>query len=427
MVDPNIVKISVVIPSYEGGDRIGRALHALCSQTIPAGDFEVIVIVDGEDEASMRVAQNVPAPFHLRVFSQPHSGAGAARNAGLLAARADLVLFIDDDMVAAPHLLEGHLSAHARKPGHVALGYFDQTSGRKSDDILECHAAIWWQNHFAELGRPCHRYSFRDLCAGNFSIAKKDFNKVGGFSNGFLHVAGEDYELGIRLIKQGIPFHFVPKARTTHHFQPSRKKAMHRAYQEGRGDLRLAKMHPDLAPSLALVKAVEDGPWIWLGRWVRLSPTIMMALPFFLSAIHEVANVTKSRALWKMIYDLLHSCFYWRGVFDEAGSQENLRFFAQDMILKAESYVELFMDLEKGVHQIEEMLATVKADAINIVYRDTVIGRIAPRPGYEALRAIHVHQALIESFALRLLRARVRQQVIYDTERRVNRNVFSSQ
>src|SRR6266498_3763264 len=94
--------ISVVIPTYDRCEALARTLGALARQTLPAKDFEVVVVVDGSRDDTRAVLEMLETPFALRWLWQENLGRSAARNAGIRAARADVVVFVDDDVEPAP-------------------------------------------------------------------------------------------------------------------------------------------------------------------------------------------------------------------------------------------------------------------------------------------------------------------------------------
>lgn len=87
---------SIIIPAYNAGRFIDRALGSLAAQACQ--DFETIVVDDGSaDDTLMRVRgwqERLPA---LKILSQANAGPGAARNAGLSRATGRFVLFLDAD------------------------------------------------------------------------------------------------------------------------------------------------------------------------------------------------------------------------------------------------------------------------------------------------------------------------------------------
>jgi glycosyltransferase involved in cell wall biosynthesis len=89
---PNLTA-SVVIPTYNRVALLARAVDSAVKECLP-GD-EVIVVDDGStDGTEALLAEWGPPVRHLRI---EHQGAGAARNAGVDAARGDLVAFLDSD------------------------------------------------------------------------------------------------------------------------------------------------------------------------------------------------------------------------------------------------------------------------------------------------------------------------------------------
>jgi len=87
--------VSVVIPTLSRPDLVNRAVHSALAQTVK--EIEVIVVVDGPDDATHSVLKEIGDP-RLRVLGLPErGGAPIARNAGVSEARAPWVALLDDD------------------------------------------------------------------------------------------------------------------------------------------------------------------------------------------------------------------------------------------------------------------------------------------------------------------------------------------
>lgn len=100
---------SVVIPTFGRAHLVTRAVHSALTQTLT--DIEVIVVVDGDDPATMAALAEIADP-RLRITVLPgKSGAGGARNAGVRHATAPWVAFLDDDDEWMPEKLERVLAA----------------------------------------------------------------------------------------------------------------------------------------------------------------------------------------------------------------------------------------------------------------------------------------------------------------------------
>jgi len=89
--------VSVIVPTYQRGHLIGRALRSVLTQGM--SDLEVIVVDDGSTDDTARVVADMAATdARLRFVTRPgNRGAGAARNVGLQMARGRYVAFQDSD------------------------------------------------------------------------------------------------------------------------------------------------------------------------------------------------------------------------------------------------------------------------------------------------------------------------------------------
>lgn len=96
--------VSAIIPTYQRPELVQRAVRCALAQTLQ--DIEVIVVLDGPDEATTSALQSIHDP-RLRVMAlASNSGTSAARNRGVEAARAGWVAFLDDDDEWMPEKLE---------------------------------------------------------------------------------------------------------------------------------------------------------------------------------------------------------------------------------------------------------------------------------------------------------------------------------
>ena len=89
----------MVVPTHNRASLLKRHLAALGNQSYPRECVEWIIICDGCIDDSAQVAREAGAD---QVIEQQGSGPAAARNAGLAAARAPIVLFLDDDIIPTP-------------------------------------------------------------------------------------------------------------------------------------------------------------------------------------------------------------------------------------------------------------------------------------------------------------------------------------
>lgn len=91
--------VSAVIPTYDRGAFLGEAIASALGQTYPV--LEVVVVDDGSPMPHEAMREGIdPRVRYLRLPT--NQGANAARNAGIAAARGDVVAMLDDDDVWLP-------------------------------------------------------------------------------------------------------------------------------------------------------------------------------------------------------------------------------------------------------------------------------------------------------------------------------------
>ena len=99
--------ISVVLPTHNPRPAgLRRTLAGLREQTLPAAQWETIVVDNASSPPLDAAAWKEFAPPNLRLVPEPTLGLTSARRCGLAAARAPICVLVDDDNVLAPDYLE---------------------------------------------------------------------------------------------------------------------------------------------------------------------------------------------------------------------------------------------------------------------------------------------------------------------------------
>lgn len=213
--DPSDVSVAVVVPTYERPAALRQVLAALAPQLRP-GD-EVVVVDDGSRPGADEVA--APGGMVLQVLRRPDEGfrAAAARNDGARATTADVVVFLDDDMVPPPGWRDAHAAWHAGVDGLLTVGSRVHVDGPTpaapllgEPEHLRAYLAL---TH--DLTAPADDL-FRVCSGGNLALRRDLLEAVGGFDEGFAGYGLEDVELGYRLVQHGAVVVPVPDARCTH-------------------------------------------------------------------------------------------------------------------------------------------------------------------------------------------------------------------
>jgi glycosyltransferase involved in cell wall biosynthesis len=100
--------VSVIIPAYNVAPFVEDTLSSVFAQTFD--NYEVIVINDGSPDSDELERILMRYLDRINYIKQTNQGAGAARNAGLRAARGRFVAFLDGDDMWLPMFLEEQLT-----------------------------------------------------------------------------------------------------------------------------------------------------------------------------------------------------------------------------------------------------------------------------------------------------------------------------
>ena len=202
------MKISVVIPLYNKGPYVKRALLSVLAQTFP--DFEVIVVDDGSTDESMQIVKNIH-DFRVKLIQQENAGVSAARNRGIQEAKADLIAFLDADDEWAPDYLKTIINLQKRFPeaGAYATAYKIHSRGKVH---IPKHANIPpppWEglipNYFKSARRSCPVWTSAVV------IPRRVFPLVGYFPVGMRR--GQDRAMWFKVaLKYKIAFSHYPGA-----------------------------------------------------------------------------------------------------------------------------------------------------------------------------------------------------------------------
>jgi len=96
-----MVKVSVIIPAYNGERYIADAIAGVLAQTYT--DYEIIAVDDGSGDRTKNIIQQYGD--RIRYFSQTNQGVAASRNLGLFKAQGEYIAFLDQDDLFLPHKL----------------------------------------------------------------------------------------------------------------------------------------------------------------------------------------------------------------------------------------------------------------------------------------------------------------------------------
>jgi glycosyltransferase involved in cell wall biosynthesis len=237
-------QLSVLIASHNRRDLLRRCLDSLRVQTQDPSTFEVVVAADGATDGSAEMVDALETPYELRLLQREKAGKPAALDAAVDAARGEVCLFIDDDVIASPELVAEHLSAHRHEPMTLGIGGITQQPVDGRDWYAHAFAR-GWNEHYEE--KPRSRIGWIDCYGANFSAPSSALREVGGFAE---LATAEDVEMGFRLERAGCVPTFLPQAHGVHDDQKSGRRMLADQRRQGSTHVDLARRCPEMAPQL---------------------------------------------------------------------------------------------------------------------------------------------------------------------------------
>lgn len=187
------IRISVVVPVHNGASTLPACLDAVRASEFRG--FELIVVDDGSDDGSADIAASHGCAV---LGSDRRRGPAAARNHGARAAKGEIVLFTDADVVLPKDALQriaDDFDAHAEIAAVQGIyrcpGPCGNPSSRYQND---------YYHYFCRRIPGAYTSVFATWCA---AVRRSVFWEVGGFDERIPHPSVEDEELGYELVDRG--------------------------------------------------------------------------------------------------------------------------------------------------------------------------------------------------------------------------------
>lgn len=234
--------LSVQLCTYNRAHLLQRVLEALFAQDYDPARYEIVLVNDGSTDDTHDLIERLraQAPCRFEVIHQENAGLARGRNAGIARARGEIILFIDDDILATPVLVREHLAMHAGHPRAIVRG------------------AVLNVESFDELPPPIwtmRNYSGNYFWTSNVSVPMALLQEVGVFDESFSEYGWEDLEIGLRLRHAGVPSLFAQRAVVYHHKpRPTAKNVpgmLRQAKAQARTAVHFKELHPHWRVSLA--------------------------------------------------------------------------------------------------------------------------------------------------------------------------------
>src|SRR5260370_3387456 len=234
-------RFSVVLCTYNRRNVVLATLACLRDQTFSYRDFEVIVVDNGSQDGTVNAVNSyietkdqkrkvLEGPWRVQCLSEPKNGLAYARNAGLLAASGDIVVFIDDDTLVDPHMLENLWLAY-EETGADAIGMRVTVHWDTPCPHWMIEELLVTLGHFSPSDGRLQLTAEETFASCGFSVKRSALNAINYFSPFFskrIHVpaSSEVADLCLRLHQAGYTLWYEPQALVLHRATSAR---LHRA------------------------------------------------------------------------------------------------------------------------------------------------------------------------------------------------------
>jgi len=197
------IKFSIIIPVYNASGFIKDTLDSVKNQTYK--NYEVLVTNDGSTDNTEKVLEEYRSfnpEFPLYLNTQKNSGVSSARNNSVSRAKGNYVAFLDQDDLWFPEKLEKVAEVLSSNPDIDVLYHEALIVGwRKGNDYFK----------YGALKEPFYLdllFNGNKISVSTATVKLEKLKKAGGFSK--VYIYSEDYDLWIRLAKEGANFYYLP-------------------------------------------------------------------------------------------------------------------------------------------------------------------------------------------------------------------------
>jgi len=308
--------LTITISSYNRDDKVRQTVERLFESDFSG--FEKIELIVVDDGSPRRVAEaletltDIPEVIEMRVIRQDNAGIGATRNRGFREAQADLVLFLDDDILLYPTTLREIRETHKNGPGAVVFGNYPFIS-HETEALhqfargLYGYDAITEQPNFEKVNA---------ITSGLLWVDKSKFKDVRDFYRDDLSIpAAEEYEIIVRFHKMGVPIFRAQHICAIHNHHLELKWLVQQQYKYGMGTAEAFVKYSDITDleSFAALKkkmdALSELSAKNLAKSILASNFGRKALLFYARTTEKLFRNKKRNFLFGM----LASAYYWAG------------------------------------------------------------------------------------------------------------------
>jgi|APCry1669189204_1035204.scaffolds.fasta_scaffold10584_1 glycosyltransferase involved in cell wall biosynthesis len=231
------MKSSIIIPTFNRSFSLRNTIESLLNSKSSPHNYEIIIVDNASTDSTKQLAESIirlNPQQDIRYYYEPIPGSLSARHKGALESKGDILIFIDDDIVAASEWLEAIIETFNDPAVHLVGGKSLPMFDSQPPEWLE---AFW----FREMGRNWCAYlsilDFGDQLAEidpiyvwslNYAIRRETLFELGGFHPDYVPKPFEQYQgdgetgLAWKVQAKGLKIMYQPRA-LVHHIIPDQR------------------------------------------------------------------------------------------------------------------------------------------------------------------------------------------------------------
>jgi len=234
-----MINVSIIVPTRNRSQMLEMSIKSLISQNYPFLDYEIIIVDNGSHDNTKNVVEKYIStnPNHnIRYIFEPVPGLLSGRHRGAFEAKGDILIFVDDDIIAKNvwllAIMKEFQNVNVHMVGGPCLPFFELEPPEwifhyfnYSNNKITCGALS-----ILKFGVMRTKINPRFIWGLNFSIRKKTLFDLGGFhpdgmpqeliayrGDGETGLSQKAIDKGINAmyVHEATVYHYIPKERLT--------------------------------------------------------------------------------------------------------------------------------------------------------------------------------------------------------------------
>jgi len=229
--DPDLPRVSVIVPVKNGAQKIGGLLDSLMQVDYDREMLEIVVVDGNSSDNTREIVLRYPT---VRLLTEERPGLNAARNTGIRNSTGEVIAFTDSDCIVSKDWVKKIVEDFGEKEvgcvGGNALRFYDDLISRYCDESLMPVMRIFTEKKTLSKVKPPVQYP-----AGcNMAIRRNILDEVGEFDENIEYGFDED-ELVERICSTGHTMVLDPDLLVSHKHRSSVRELLKQTFRYGRG------------------------------------------------------------------------------------------------------------------------------------------------------------------------------------------------